>query len=67
MTPRLPRRLPKVLRVDEVEALLAAARATGNARAGSPRAVLAAALVMRDVALVETAYAAGLRISELAA
>jgi len=70
MTPRLPRRLPKVLRVDEIEALLEAARTTAAAKsgaAGGARAALAAALVVRDVALVETAYAAGLRISELAA
>ena len=69
-TPRLPRRLPRVLEVEQVERLLAAvdeelADATEGSR--GPRAVLAVALALRDRALVETAYAAGLRISELAA
>ncbi|MBI2764253.1 MAG: tyrosine recombinase [Chloroflexi bacterium] len=65
-TPRLPRRLPRVLEVDQVERLfavidseLASARHDGTA--------LAVALALRDRAIVETAYAAGLRISELAA
>jgi integrase/recombinase XerD len=75
-TPRLPRRLPRVLEVEEVERLLAAAAAeppgagdgpsTGGAGRGS-ESTLAAAIALRDRALVETAYAAGLRISELAA
>ena len=34
--------------------------------AGSPQAALEEALALRDVAIIETAYAAGLRISELA-
>jgi site-specific recombinase XerD len=73
-TPRLPRRLPRVLEVEQVERLLAAVEADLEAaspgRAGAregrrdPARVLAIAL--RDAALVETAYAAGLRISELA-
>jgi site-specific recombinase XerD len=64
-TPRMPRRLPRVLEVEEVERLLAAVDGpvTGHARAGD----LTAALALRDRAIVETAYAAGLRISELAA
>jgi site-specific recombinase XerD len=70
MTPRLPRRLPKVLSVVEVETLIdeAGGSAAGEGaavaligRPASPRA-----LVLRDVALIETIYAAGLRISELA-
>jgi site-specific recombinase XerD len=67
-TPRLPRRLPKVLEVDQIERLLAAidqdeaAAAAGRGR--DPE--LAAAIALRDRAIVEVAYAAGLRISELA-
>lgn len=55
-TPRLPRRLPAVLDTDEVERLL------DVVEAGSEDA----AITLRDRALIETAYAAGLRISELA-
>jgi site-specific recombinase XerD len=68
-TPRLPRRLPRVLEVDQVDRLLAAVDAElAEADRGRPeRAALATALALRDRALVETAYAAGLRISELAA
>jgi site-specific recombinase XerD len=57
LTPRLPRRLPKVLAVEDVEAVIDAAafQSTDNE-----------ALRLRDRALIETAYAAGLRISELA-
>ena len=68
-TPRLPRRLPKVLEVDQIERLLAAIdadeQAAGEGHGRDP--ALAAAIAVRDRALVEVAYAAGLRISELAA
>jgi site-specific recombinase XerD len=64
-TPRQPKRLPRVLEVDEVERLLAAVDADSPGAAHHP--ALAASLALRDRALVETAYAAGLRISELAA
>jgi integrase/recombinase XerC len=68
-TPRLPRRLPRVLEVDQVTRLLAVVErelvAAEDAR--PDRMALATALALRDRALVETAYAAGLRISELAA
>ena len=68
-TPRLPRRLPRVLEVDQVARLLAVVEgelaAAEDAR--PDRVALASALALRDRALVETAYAAGLRISELAA
>jgi site-specific recombinase XerD len=68
-TPRLPRRLPRVLEIDQIERLLAVIdedlAAAGTAT--DPRAATALALALRDRALVETAYAAGLRISELAA
>jgi integrase/recombinase XerD len=66
-TPRLPRRLPRVLEVDEVERLLAAVDADLDSPAGPPATDLTVAIAIRDRALVETAYAAGLRISELAA
>jgi integrase/recombinase XerD len=68
-TPRLPRRLPRVLEVDQVGRLLAVVEAElAAAEASRPdRVALATALALRDRALVETAYAAGLRISELAA
>ncbi len=67
-TPRLPRRLPRVLEVDQVERLLAVVDEDLAAvpEVWDPRAEVATALAIRDRALVETAYAAGLRISELA-
>ena len=66
-TPRLPRRLPRVLEVDEVERLLAAVDADLDGEGGRTPGDLTVAIALRDRALVETAYAAGLRISELAA
>ena len=68
-TPRLPRRLPRVLEVEQVAQLLAVIDADLDAAADEAdleRATLRTALAMRDRAIVETAYAAGLRISELA-
>ena len=65
-TPRLPRRLPRVLEIEQVERLLAAV--DGELVAADARGTaVATALALRDRALVEVAYAAGLRISELAA
>jgi len=55
MTPRLPRRLPQVLAINDVERLIDEANSEPTQRA----------LLLRDVAIVETAYAAGLRISEI--
>ncbi len=68
-TPRLPRRLPRVLEVDQVTRLLAAVddELADASTARADRVAVATALALRDRALVETAYAAGLRISELAA
>jgi site-specific recombinase XerD len=63
-TPRLPRRLPRVLEIDQIERLLAAIDGDDEGHV-SPSPV-ADAIVLRDRALVEVAYAAGLRISELA-
>jgi site-specific recombinase XerD len=70
-TPRLPRRLPRVLEVEQVNRLLAAvdaelaAAASASGRHGGVAVAVATAL--RDRAIIEVAYAAGLRISELAA
>ena len=58
--PRIPRRLPEVLRQDQVAAVLAAG-ATG-APVGSGQD---AALALRDTAIVELLYATGIRVSEL--
>ena len=58
VTPRLPGRLPQVLEVDDVERLLDAVQ-------GSAAPVDAMPLELRDRAIVELAYAGGLRISEL--
>ena len=66
-TPRQPRRLPKVLEVGQIESLLAVVDEDLAAIGESPRVTLGVALAERDRAIVETAYAAGLRISELAA
>ena len=50
-TPRLWHRLPQTLHVDEVERLLAGVQAEG--------------LGLRDLAMLELLYGAGLRVSEL--
>ena len=61
-SPKRARGLPKVLSVDEVERLIAAARQ----RAADPESGTAARLsAARLVALVELVYASGLRVSEL--
>ena len=68
-TPRLPRRLPRVLEVEQVGRLLAVVDGDLAAPPGRDpvRAAVRTGLALRDRALIETAYAAGLRISELAA
>ena len=68
-TPRLPRRLPRVLEIDQMERLFAAIdQDDRDASSGAAAtAEVRAAIAIRDRALVEVAYAAGLRISELAA
>jgi site-specific recombinase XerD len=77
-TPRQPRRLPAVMTVAQTERLIEAAGEEGasdpdggpaGGRRRRPSAgdeELVRALSLRDVAIVEVAYAAGLRISELA-
>jgi len=62
-TPRRPRRLPKVLQIADVEQLI---DATAVRPGEGARRRLDALLAVRDRALLETAYAAGLRISEIA-
>ncbi len=66
-TPRRPRRLPRVLEVEQVESLLSVIDADIGGAGSGPAGERRAALGLRDRALVEVAYAAGLRISELAA
>jgi site-specific recombinase XerD len=68
-TPRLPRRLPRVLEVEQIGRLLAVVEGDLVTPPGADpvQARIRIALAQRDRALVETAYAAGLRISELAA
>jgi integrase/recombinase XerD len=57
--PRLPRRLPEVLGVEDVDRLLEAVeRAAQTPGPGERRA-------LRDLAMVQTLYATGLRVSEL--
>jgi len=63
-TPRASRRLPRVLEVDQIERLLAAVDAAEDVSRSGPE--IATAIALRDRAVVEVAYAAGLRISELA-
>jgi integrase/recombinase XerD len=67
-TPRLPRRLPRVLEVEQVTRLLDVVEGDLERTSGTDpdRTTLHVALALRDRAIVETAYAAGLRISELA-
>lgn len=62
--PKLGRPLPKVLTIDEIEALASAARARMADESLSPVKRVAAA---RLLALFEIAYASGLRVSELVA
>ena len=61
--PRRPSRLPRVLSVDDAEALVTAPRRPS--RAGAP-AARGEALRRRDEAILELLYATGMRISELA-
>jgi site-specific recombinase XerD len=67
-TPRRPRRLPKVLEVADVERLLEAVEpVAGEGSTAAPTRPVDVPILMRDRAVLELAYAAGLRISELAA
>ncbi len=58
--PKIPRRLPEVLRQDQVAAVLEAASPARGAPSSQD-----AALALRDTAIVELLYATGIRVSEL--
>lgn len=60
-SPRLPKRLPQVLSFEEVSRVLEVAHRSQTS-ADTPRK---SALAMRDCAMLETLYGAGVRISEL--
>jgi len=62
--PRIPPRLPDVLRQDQIAAVLEAPGAPG-ARPGGATSRQDAALALRDTAIVELLYATGIRVSEL--
>jgi site-specific recombinase XerD len=65
-TPRRPRRLPRVLRVEEAARLVEAPRRGDRSRRHRPPLELDRALTSRDAALLELLYATGIRISEAA-
>src|SRR5215475_2437023 len=63
--PRIPRRLPEVLRQAQVAAVLEAPGAPAAARPGGASFRQEAALALRDTAIVELLYATGIRVGEL--
>lgn len=66
VTPRKSSRLPRVMEVDDVEQLLDVIPGSGGHAVGGPWVEgIPEALELRDRAIVECAYAAGLRISEI--
>jgi site-specific recombinase XerD len=68
VTPRRSSRLPRVLEVKDVEQLLDVIPGSAGHSVAEPWAAdVPQALELRDRAIVECAYAAGLRISEIAA
>ncbi|MEX1335234.1 MAG: tyrosine-type recombinase/integrase [Candidatus Limnocylindrales bacterium] len=66
VTPRRSRRLPRVMEVEDVEHLLDVIPGSAGGAVGGPAATVSEAIELRDRAIVECAYAAGLRISEIA-
>jgi len=67
VTPRKSSRLPRVMEVHDVERLLDAIPGSAGHSVGGPWVKgVPAALELRDRAIVECAYAAGLRVSEIA-
>lgn len=64
--PKQPRRLPKALTIDQVEALLDAAGPAPAVEGGAPASADVGDLVaLRDRALLELLYATGARVSEI--
>src|SRR5262250_118358 len=63
--PKIPRRLPEVLRQDQVAAVLEAPAPSAAVRPGGSPSRQDAALALRDTAIVELLYATGIRVSEL--
>jgi integrase/recombinase XerC len=61
-TPKTRRPLPRVLRQDQVAAVLGSTRVRSPAGAGTPHEQ---ALALRDAAIMELLYATGIRVSEL--
>lgn len=67
VTPRKSSRLPRVMDVDDIERLLDVIPGSGGHSVGQARSSeTPGALELRDRAIVECAYSAGLRISEIA-
>jgi site-specific recombinase XerD len=67
VTPRRSSRLPRVMEVDDVERLLDVIPGSAGHAVGAEWVPdVPAAIELRDRAIVESAYAAGLRISEIA-
>jgi integrase/recombinase XerC len=63
--PRIPRRLPEVLRQEQVAAVLEAPGGLASPRPGGTPSRQDAALALRDKAIVELLYATGIRVGEL--
>jgi len=63
--PRIPRRLPEVLRQDQVTAVLETPGTPAAGRPGGTPSRQDTALALRDTAIVELLYAAGIRVGEL--
>jgi site-specific recombinase XerD len=67
VTPRRSRRLPRVMEVEDVERLLDVIPGSAGKPVGPDgAATISEAIELRDRAIIECAYAAGLRISEIA-
>jgi integrase/recombinase XerC len=63
--PRIPRRLPDVLRQDQMAAVLEEPGEPAAAEPGGTPSRQDAALALRDTAIVELLYATGIRVGEL--